>query len=89
MLRMMTSDLITYSHYKLRHVIFTYALAFTKEHNAIYGSCLISSHRSPEGREEDVGLFILSGNKQTGRNSQAFSGIRKELSKGSHGHQSL
>lgn len=87
MLRMMTSDFIAHSHYKLRHVIFTCALASAKEHNTIYGSNLIGSYGSPEGRE-DVGLLIVSGNKQTGRNSQAFSGIRKELSKVSHGHQS-
>lgn len=51
---MMTSDFITHSHYKLRHVILTYVLALTKKRKAIYGPHLISFHGSPEGRE-DVG----------------------------------
>lgn len=88
MLRKMTLGFITYSHYKFRHIIFTYALVLTKELKAIYGSCSICSHRSPEGRGEGVGL-ILSGNKETGRNFQAFSDIRKDSSKVSHGHPSV
>lgn len=88
MLRMVMSGFITHSHYKLRCIIFTYALVLTKELKAIYGSCLICSHGSPEGRREGVGL-ILSENKETGRNFQAFSDIRKDSSKDNEGHPFL
>lgn len=59
MLRMMTSDFITHSQYKLRHVILTYVLALTEKLKAIYGPCLISFHGSPEDREDVEPSFSL------------------------------
>lgn len=51
MLPKMMSGFITHSHYRLLHVIFTYAQFLTKELKAIYGSSPFRSHGSSEGRE--------------------------------------
>lgn len=76
MLRMVTSD---FRHTPMANFGMSY-LPSHKELKAIYGPCLLSSHGSPEGGGEAVGLSILCGNKQTGRNFQGFPGIRKEPS---------